>query len=50
MEDDSRRFDEDETTVNFAAELDFDELDAADMGPEIELLAARVQAARSAGA
>ena len=49
MEDDSRRFDEDQTTVNFAAELDFDELEGEDRELEIELLAARVQAARYAG-
>ncbi len=49
MEDDSRRFDEDRTTVNFAAELAFDELDD-DSALEMELLAARVRAARNAGA
>ena len=50
MEDDSRRFDEDATTVNFAGELDFAELDAEDVNFEVELLAVRVLAARYTGA
>ena len=50
MEDDSRRFDEDATLVNFADELEFDKLDDADMEIEAELLVARVRAARYAGA
>ena len=50
MEDDSRRFDEDATFVNFADELEFDDLDDADMEIEAELLVARVRAARYAGA
>ena len=49
MEDDSRRFDEDATLVNFGDELQFDELDG-DMDIEAELLLARVKAARYAGA
>jgi hypothetical protein len=49
MEDDSRRFDEDRTTVNLAEALEFD-MDAAEMDPETELLVARVRAARYAGA
>jgi len=50
MEDDNKRFDDDETTVNFAGELEFDELDEAELGAEAELLVARVRAARYAGA
>jgi hypothetical protein len=50
MEDDSRRFDEDEMTANFAGELEFDELDEAELSAETELLVARVRAARYAGA
>jgi len=49
MEDDSRRFDEDATTINFADELEFDEVD--DMDFELmEMLSVRVRAARYAGA
>lgn len=39
-----------ELELGSAAELEWDELDDADTGIEIELLAARVQAARSFGA
>jgi len=49
MEDDSRRFDEDATTINFADELEFDEVDDVDL-EVVELLSARVRAARYAGA
>jgi hypothetical protein len=45
MEDDSRRFDEDATTLNLAEELDFDELDEVDF-ELAEMLCARVRAAR----
>ncbi|HYL87747.1 MAG TPA: hypothetical protein VEU32_03160 [Burkholderiales bacterium] len=48
MDDDSRRFDEDATLVNFGEELEFGELDG-DMDVETELLVARVRAARYAG-
>jgi hypothetical protein len=50
MEDDSMRFDEDATVVNLAQELEFDELDGGDTSVEMELLFARVKAARYAGA
>jgi len=49
MEDGSRRFDEDATTINFADEIEFDEVDEADF-ELLELLSARVRAARYVGA
>ena len=50
MENDSLRFDEDQTTVNFGELLEFDELDDLDSEPEVAQLISRVHAARLAGA
>ena len=50
MDQDNMRFDEDATVVNFDDVLDFQEFVDEVSDVQIELLAARVKAARFAGA
>ena len=47
---DYERFDHDETVTELDAELEFEELDDTESLAEVELLVARVRAARLAGA
>jgi len=49
VEDDSLRFDEDQTTVNLGELLEFDEIDESETDAELYQLMSRVQAARFTG-
>ena len=49
MDDDTKRFDEDQTLANFGDALEFDEVDEIELSVETEQLVACVKAARYAG-